>query len=301
MSSNEHNFVHEFMEVLDKLARVYTDTQRARETSSTLDGALDVSVDVAVDTSIVDTLTPLVEMLAKVPVWDTLKVMVQDVVTQKLEADSYNPVNAVTPARHLLQALDTIHAGGVELQRWLTDGRFNPPKPTPSPAPRHCKLFDRKPQPQRVSVPVAEIIEQLQYLMGLLTIAEQEAQLALKTLAHMRDPRLHVTSEHMRPELEQVESFEHTLPLPTSWRQSKGENGRDLLDSLEQFGKYLALVAKRGQERVRNASVDDKAYSPAVVAAQAATIHNIVKNALATCSALVFVSMQYLGDKVIIE
>lgn len=302
MSSNEHNYIRDFMGALVQVATVYVDGQHSQAVDKATDNITDTEMDKAVDFLQVDGILPLIDKLAKTPVWDAVKVMIQDAVAQRLEEESFSPCGAAKPARQLLQALETIRVAGKELQRWADDSRYNLPKSNNAKvtAPPRFNLFHRTPAPQRAILPVAEIIEQLHYLMSLLNIAEKEAQRALEAMAHVRDPRLRISPDHMRPLPDDIASGGF-FPLPTSWSKAQGTNGRDLLTWLQQFGKYLVQVAERGLQRIREASVDDKAFSPAVVGAQASTISSIVRSALSTCSALEFVSTQYIGESVTIE
>lgn len=281
MSPNRNSFMQDLMEILDSASRLAADAQRAR----------------TMDVLMMGTVLPLFNDIAKSPVWGTLNEVVKDAAAQMLEEESFSPCDAAKPARHLLQALETIKRGGEEMKRWATDDRFIEQK---RPKKTFKTLLISSPQP-RVCVPVAEIVEQLAYLMGLLSMAAQEANLASQTIIHMRDPLLHIVSKQTPLNLPQVEPLEFFIPLATGRYASTGDKGRDLLNCLEQFGDFLILVAERGRQRLYSASVDDKAFSPGVVAAEAISISNIVKNGLSTCNALAIVAPQYIGESVTIQ
>ncbi|MGZ3714414.1 MAG: hypothetical protein ACXVA4_03255 [Ktedonobacterales bacterium] len=275
--------MQEICAVMEKAATLVADAQRAR--------AMD-----AVMNQMKLTVLPLFAQLANAPVWTMLSQVVQDAAVQMVEEEAFGPCEAAKPARHVLQALETIERGGAELRRWSGDERFQLKAPQPS------KTFINwlLPQPQQhISVPVAEIVEQLAYLMGLLSMAGQEAHLASQTIMHVRDPRLRVVSEHTHTNLPQIEPQEFFIPLPTGHYVSARDKGSDLLECLDQCGQFLNHAAQRGRERIRSASIDDKAFSPGVVAAEAMAVMNIVKNGLSTCNALAIVAIQYIGDSVV--
>lgn len=278
--------MQEIQAVMEKVTRLVADAQRAR--------AMDAVI-IQVN-QMTQTILPLFAQLANAPVWTMLSQVVQDAAVQMVEEEAFGPCEAAKPARHVLQALETIERGGAELRRWSGDERFQLKAPQPS------KTFINwlLPQPQQhISVPVAEIVEQLAYLMGLLSMAGQEAHLASQTIMHVRDPRLRIVSEHTQSNLPQIEPQEFFIPLPTGQYVSARDKGSDLLECLDQFGQFLNYAAQRGRERIRSASIDDKAFSPGVVAAEAMAVMNIVKNGLSTCNALAIVAIQYIGDSVV--
>lgn len=273
---------------MEKAATLIADAQRARAMDAVLKQVNQMTV----------TVLPLFAQLANAPVWTMLSQVVQDAAVQMVEEEAFGPCEAAKPARHVLQALETIERGGAELQRWSGDERLQFKAPQPS------KTFINwlLPQPQQhISVPVAEIVEQLAYLMGLLSMAGQEAHLAAQTIMHVHDPRLRILPEHTHTNLPQIEPQEFFIPLPTGQYVSARDKGSDLLQCLIQFGKFLNYAAQRGRERIRSASIDDKAFSPGVVAAEAMAVMNIVKNGLSTCNALAIVAIQYIGDSVVVR
>lgn len=306
MSPDKNNLVQGFMDMLDKAGKLYCDAQRAREKDAL------VNTCDALDTNITVDILPFFEVIAESPVWDALKGAVQNAVARMLEEESFSPFDAAKPAQHLLQALETLKRCGTELQYWGSDENLktsNPAKLSDS-----AKLADsaklqkagimkwcRTPQPMRVSVPVVEIVEQLTYVMGLLTMAGREAHLASEAIVHARDPRLHIVSMETPPNLPHIEVPEYFMPLTIGQYVAGQERGRELLSCLSQFGSYLVRMAELGRVRLEKASVDNKAFSPGVVAAEANTISNLVKNGLSTCNALAIVAPQYIGEMVTVK
>src|SRR5258708_29216081 len=137
--------------------------------------------------------------------------------------------------------------------------------------------------------------------MGLLTRAGREGHLASEIIVRARDPRTHIALERTPPNLPHIEPPDYLIPLRTSQYHSQGDKGRDVLLYLEQFGDFLVRSAQRGRERINSASIDNKAFSPGVVAAEAIAISVIVTNGLATCDALARLAWQFIGDSVAIE
>lgn len=288
MPPNRNNLMQQIAEMLEGAAKLAADAQRAR--------ALDAFIATTAPTLAV-TVPTLFANIAKSPVWDTLREVVQDAAALMLEEESFSPCEAAKPAHHLLQALDTIKRGGVELQRWKVDARFNMPRPPKKPI---RDLFIHRPPPTAL-IPVAEIVEQLAYLMGLLTMAGKEAHLASEAIMHGRDPLLHIVAKQTPLNLPHIEPPQYFIPLPVGKYVSQGDKGRDLLTCVKQFGDFLVCMADRGRERLQNASIDNKAFSPGVVAAEAIAISNLVKNSLGTCDGLAVLAWQFIGDSVQVE
>lgn len=288
MSTNGNDIMKDILSFVESATKLVGDAQRAR------------AMDELMDKLMKETVLPRIEGLANAPVWETLKLAVQDAVTQRLEEDSFSPCEAAKPAHHLLQALDTIERGGAELRRWAQDDRFKLPKQSKTVGASIRGLLGTRPQPP-VRVPVGEIVEQLAYMMGLLGMAGQEAHLASETILRVRDPRTHIALDRTAPKLPHIEAPRYLIPLPTSQYQSQGDKGRDLLQYLEQFSDLLIRTAERGRERIQSASIDNKAFSPGVVAAEAIAISLIVTDGLATCEALTVLAGQFTGDSVVIE
>ena len=315
MSPDKNELLQGFVDILDKAGKLYCDAQRAREMDmliNTCNPCNPCDPCNTLDTHIAVDVLPLFEIMAKSPIWDALKGAIQDAVARMLEEESFNPCDAAKPAHHLLQALETLKRAGAELQRWGSDVRFNIPNPT-NPAgsskltspPKLQKpgimKWCRPPQPSRVPVPVTEIVEQLTYVIGLLTTAGQAANLAADTIMHVRDPRQHIVSKGVQLNLPQIEVPEYFIPLTLGQYTPGQERGRELLSCLAQFGTYLVIMAERGRDRLEKASIDNKAFSPSVVAAEAIAVSNLVKNGQSTCNGLAIVAPQYIGELVTVE
>lgn len=281
MPSNSDAIMQEIVEFLEGAARFVADAQRARA----LDGILAAAAPAVIGT------------ITRADLWTTLKEVVQDAVSEMVEDDAFNPLEAAKPAAHLMQALDTILIGGQELRRWEEDARFKTPKP--STAPERIRDFfvpRTHPSAQPVEVPVTEITEQLAFVEPLLRVAGQEADVAVQSMMRKRDPRLRVVSTHTPPIVPSVEMQEYFIPQMKGPLQSHGDKGREFVNCVVSLGHLLMYAATRGKERLTGARLDTNGFNPGVVVAQAIAIGTVVTNALSTCNALAAMAMQSISD-----
>lgn len=234
----------------------------------------------ATDERMMRSVAPLLGLLARPEVRDTIHCVVQDAAAQMMDEATFNPCEAAKPAHHLLQALEDIRRGGVELQQWAKDDRF---KWRPS----ELVGFGLERR-----VPPAEVIERVAYLAGLLGMAARQADLAANIVLRLRDPRAQIVPDHTPTALPTISAPGTLIALPTYRFPSEGEKVRQLHMHMALLGNFLVRAAERGETRLRQASIGDQAFSPGVVAAEAVAISIIVTNGLLTCAALATLACQ---------